>query len=225
MFFECLSRDPSSILELEGFGSAAWQGFLPTKFMTCPKYGTLLSNIVDLDMVISHHDHVYWSDQVGTTRIRSLERADRLNLVLFSAKNLKSLRLTCRLDLSFVEAKKGGAKWLRDVLCDLHLSKLEHFSLKYFYANRPILETFLSQHADTLETLAIEEVAMKETTWLTLLQILRPQLSLIAASIVIERLTNPPELVKIINDCEEGTGASNHKDFVDVGTYWMRSRR
>jgi len=228
VFFECFPRSPSSILELEGFGSAVWQDFVPTKFFTCPEYGTFLTNITDLDMVISHRDNLYWmedDDGDEEVRTRSLERADRLNLVLFSAKNLKSFRLTCRLDCPFVVSKKGGVKWLFDVLRGLHLSKLEHFSLKNFLANRAILHPFLSQHAATLNTLAIEEVAMKEASWLTLLQTLRPQLSLTAASIVIERFTEPQELVNIIKECEDGTGPSNDKKFVDVGTYWMRSRR
>jgi len=207
-------------LELQQFGSAAWEAFSPVKFFNSPYHGTLLSGIVDLTLTISHRDNMEWAENSDWVSTRSLDRGDRINILLNNMTNLESLQLARAIEWDYVDGPcQGDLRWLNDTLHELHFPKLMHFSLQDLAASPAVLEPFIRRHAASLQSLVLGSLEhMDGDDWSSLLVNLRPHLSLTSASIILETELVRSVLMDIIADQEVVLPESFE---VDVGNLWM----
>jgi hypothetical protein len=225
---------PVTTLELCRLSSAALTTLHPAKIMTMSRHGGFLGNLTSLTLVTSHRDDMEWIandsgeyDNDEEPILHNLRYADRINLLLYCATNLRALTIACGFEHKYAEASELEEEWVTNVLGGVSFPFLESFELREVNAEEgDAVHTFLTRHQRSLKRVVLHQINCPCDGWERLIVDLHDNFSLEEASILVDKdaAGGYPVLNQIVKDYGvDRVSEYDHWD-VDVGSYVVRSK-
>jgi hypothetical protein len=172
----------------------------------------LFRNIVSLKLEVCHRDDVLNEDAYERFTYGWLSNADRVNILLYHVKRLKSLTLICNDNLDYASDGpfgcsdgRGESQCLRTVLQGQCWPDLEHLGIEssIFDNDNHVFHELLKRHKHTLKSIGLVDIHFRAHAQgrplEKLLGLMTRELSLRSASIKIDKLRDvSPEIASML---------------------------